>query len=127
MYDTGKITAGLAVFVGLMTFPIWYNAATGKASYVPEPELGTKEKKCVESKEYMRSYHMDMLNKWRDQVVRTGKRQFVSPDGKHFDMSLSRTCMKCHSDREKFCGKCHDYAGVKPYCWTCHVENEVVR
>lgn len=125
LYDGGKIIPGLLVFLALMTLPVWYNAASGKSAYVPEPEIATKEKSCVATKEYMRAFHMDMLNEWRDEVVREGKREYVSPDGRKFDMSLSRTCMECHSDREKFCLRCHSYAGVDPYCWDCHVEPKV--
>ncbi|MFC1520955.1 sulfate reduction electron transfer complex DsrMKJOP subunit DsrJ [Elusimicrobiota bacterium] len=127
MYDSWKIITGLVIFVALITFPVWYNLASGKGSYVPEPAITTTEKKCVADKEYMRSFHMDMLNQWRDKVVREGNRTHVSPDGKKFDMSLSRTCMKCHTSRKDFCTTCHDYAGVKPYCWDCHVEPEVAK
>ncbi len=124
MYDKGKILTGLAIFLAIVTFPLWYNATSGKGSYVPEPELPPAEKLCVESKEYMKASHMDLLNEWRTQVVREGKREYVSTDGRKFDMSLSLTCMKCHSNREKFCTQCHDYTGVTPYCWDCHVEPE---
>ena len=127
LYDGGKIIFGLLVFLGLMTMPVWYNAATGKGAYVPEPEMPAKEKSCVESKEYMKAFHMDLLNRWRDTVVREGKRVHVSPDGKEYDMSLSRTCLKCHSNREEFCTKCHGYAGVDPYCWECHVDDKAVK
>jgi hypothetical protein len=37
MYDSGKIITGLVIFGGLVTFPIWYNALTGKTGYVPKP------------------------------------------------------------------------------------------
>ena len=30
-------------------------------------------------------------------------------------------CVKCHSNKERFCDRCHDYAGVKPTCWNCHI------
>jgi nitrate/TMAO reductase-like tetraheme cytochrome c subunit len=36
-------------------------------------------------------------------------------------MSLSQTCLGCHSNKEKFCDSCHTYSGVKPNCWNCHV------
>ena len=32
------------------------------------------------------------------------------------------SCMSCHSNKDEFCDRCHDYLAVKPYCWECHVE-----
>jgi hypothetical protein len=72
----------------------------------------------------MKANHMDLLNEWRDLVVRDGKRIYDSFDGKEYIMSLSNTCMDCHSNKSEFCDSCHDYSGVIPYCWDCHVEPE---
>jgi hypothetical protein len=56
-------------------------------------------------------------------VVREGRRDYVSTlSGTTYDMSLSRTCMDCHSNKADFCDRCHDYLAVNPYCWDCHVE-----
>jgi hypothetical protein len=83
------------------------------------PEL---ERKCVESKAFMRTEHMQLLNNWRDSVVRDGYRQYISTtSGKHFNMSLQNGCMNCHSNKKKFCDQCHNYMAVKPYCWDCHI------
>ncbi len=30
-------------------------------------------------------------------------------------MSLQNGCMKCHSNKKKFCDECHNYMAVKPY------------
>lgn len=125
MYDGGKIIAGLTIFLAVVTFPILYNM--GKPSAVPEPKLNTpeiqqlQEKQCVESKEYMRANHMQLLNDWRDWAVRDGKRVYVNSEGKHFTISLQNTCMHCHSNKKEFCDRCHTYANVKPYCWSCHL------
>ena len=127
MYDTGKILAGLIIFLALLTSPVWYNAASGRASYVPEPKIVTGEKQCVAPKDYMKANHMDLLNEWRDLVVRGGERIYDSFDGKEYIMSLSNTCMDCHSNKSDFCDSCHEYCGVKPYCWDCHVEPEEIR
>ena len=70
MYDSGKVIAGLVIAVILLTFPFWFSIIQGKSGYVPEPELPTDQTSCVESKEYMRSFHMDLLNQWREAVVR---------------------------------------------------------
>jgi hypothetical protein len=47
----------------------------------------------------------------------------VNSKGKEFEMSLQKTCMKCHTNKAEFCDKCHNYASVRPYCWDCHIEN----
>jgi hypothetical protein len=122
MYDAGKIIFGLVVFLVLITSPIWYNAASGQGSYAPDPKIVTSEKECVAPAEYMKSMHMDLLNEWRDHVVRDGVRIYESYNGKKYDMSLSNTCMECHHNKADFCDSCHHYAGIDPYCWNCHVE-----
>jgi len=124
MYDAGKIIVGLVVFVVLATSPLWINVLTDEGPEAPTivyPTNGSTE--CVESKEFMIPNHMDLLNEWRDEVVRDGTRDYVSTsNGKTFDMSLSRTCMDCHSNKAEFCDACHTYLAVSPYCWDCHVE-----
>lgn len=120
MHDADKIMIGLIIFLGLITTPIWYVMASGKANYVPEPEIVTEEKQCVESAQYMRGKHMDLLNEWRESVVRGDKRTYTASDGQEYDMNLTGTCMSCHSNKAEFCDRCHDYAGVKPNCWDCH-------
>jgi len=126
MYDGWKIIIGLIIFVGIATFPFVYDI--GKASVPPpEPKLDTPEiekmavKKCIESKSFMRAEHMVMLNNWRDWVVRDGDRIYTASDGQQYSMSLQNTCMKCHSNKSKFCDECHNYMAVKPYCWDCHI------
>jgi hypothetical protein len=124
MNDKNKIIAGLIVFLALFTFPVWYNL--GKAAPAPELKLTDKAKKaktCVMSTEYMRSHHMQVLDLWRHSVVRDAKRTFVNAEGEAFTISLSNTCLDCHSNKADFCDKCHDYASVSPYCWDCHVDN----
>ena len=124
MYDAGKIIIGLVIFVGFFTSPIWYDLFNGKSQIVPDLVLPTKEnqKECVAGKEFMRTSHMLLLNDWRYEVVRLGKRTFTSEDHKNFDMSLTRTCLNCHSNAAQFCDQCHTYVGVSPYCWDCHSE-----
>ena len=73
--------------------------------------------------EYMKAEHMQLLDVWRHNVVRNGERMFVNAEGKLFNMSLSNTCLDCHSNKEEFCDRCHDYASVRPYCWDCHIDN----
>ncbi|NJN63582.1 MAG: sulfate reduction electron transfer complex DsrMKJOP subunit DsrJ [Acidobacteria bacterium] len=125
MHDAGKILTGLAIFLALATLPIWLNAL-GRADVRP-PELvivpeGLETGGCIYDADTMRREHMQILNEWRDDVVRHGDRIFVAPDGRQFNKSLSHTCLGCHQDVENFCYKCHDYTNVTPYCWSCHVD-----
>lgn len=125
MYDRGKIIAGILIFVGLFTFPFWYGR--GKAGSAPKLEIETPviqrlaKKSCVRPTPYMRANHMELLDSWRELVVREGKRFDLDSQGKKVAMSLSQNCLRCHSNKEKFCDVCHNYAGVQPVCWSCHV------
>ncbi|MCG6893339.1 MAG: sulfate reduction electron transfer complex DsrMKJOP subunit DsrJ [Desulfobacteraceae bacterium] len=124
MNDRGKIIAGLAIFIAIVTLPFWFNM--GKAAPVPDPKLTAKAKaakECVESTAYMRAEHMQLLDVWRDTVVRDAKRVYVTEKGKEYMMSLSNTCLDCHSNKTEFCDRCHDYASARPYCWDCHIDN----
>ena len=121
MYDAGKVILGIIVFLVLITFPFWFTLALGNPDYQPDPELPTG--RCVEEREYMVHWHMDLLNEWRDSVVRKGVRTYTSrTDHRPHDMSLQNNCMKCHRDKAAFCDRCHTYVGVSPTCWSCHVE-----
>lgn len=119
MYDTGKIVPGLVILGILLTSPLWYSAASGKISYVPQPELPTAEKQCVEPAQWMRDNHMKLLDQWRTMVVRDGVDTYVASDGRQYTISLTNTCLKCHS-KQKFCDQCHSYVDVTPTCWDCH-------
>jgi hypothetical protein len=119
MYDARKIIVGLLLFLALVSLPIWVNLARG-GSRPPELEIVTTEKQCVAPVEYMRKHHMKLLQEWRDAVVREGDRIYVAQDGRKYEMSLSRTCLGCHSNKEGFCDRCHDYVHVTPNCWNCH-------
>jgi hypothetical protein len=123
LYNKEWVVAGLAVFAVLATFPFWYNH--GKAAPAPEVELTEKAKKaekCVRPTEYIRNNHMQLLDLWRDTVVREGIRIYENEEGKRFTMSLSNTCLDCHSNKEEFCDRCHEYASVDPYCYDCHID-----
>jgi hypothetical protein len=122
MYDGGKIIAGLVIGFGLLLSPFFYNA--GKAAKSPNPELTPRAKEaqvCVAPTEYMRNQHMNMLDSWRDDAVRRENLYYKSVDGKVYYRSLQETCMDCHSNKVQFCDQCHDYMGVTPYCWDCHI------
>ena len=124
MSDAKKVSIGILIFLVLLTFPFWY----GKGRAVPSlqlkidtPEIARlAEKKCLEPTAYMRASHMELIDSWREAVVREGQRYYVTSSGKNVTMSLSQGCLGCHSNKEQFCDTCHNYAGVKPNCWSCH-------
>jgi len=121
MYDTDKIIPGLIILLLLIASPLIYTVVKGKASYVPELEIVTEEKQCVESAEYMRKEHMNLLKKnWRERVVHQGVRTYVASDGREYKISLTSTCLGCHPNKANFCDRCHNYVAVKPVCWNCH-------
>jgi hypothetical protein len=124
MSEKARIVAGLAVFLAVVAFPIWYPLGASGDSSRPELELPEGEERCVEDTEYMTANHMDLLNEWRNAVVREGETEYTSSSGERFVMSLTGTCLDCHTDRDVFCNRCHDYANVAPKCWDCHVEPE---
>ncbi len=129
MNDKPIIIAGLIVVLVVLTSPIWYSLAAGEPGDRPELVLPSGMTECVEDTEYMRGQHMDLLNTWRNEVVRDGDTSmYKSKLGKEYEKSLTKTClMQCHLNeqigKEDFCGKCHEFAGVHPTCWDCHVEN----
>ncbi len=121
----GLIILGLGIFVVGVTFPVWYG--TIKSTPAPVLSLDTpvinsmQNKKCVEDTAFMRGNHMKMLDVWRDEVVRKGQRKYTAKDGRKYEKSLTGTCIQCHSNKEQFCDRCHNYVGAKPTCFSCHV------
>lgn len=125
------IAVGIVIFIIGVTFPFWYGK--GKSARAPELSLDTpviaqmEPKRCVEDKTYMRANHMKMLNAWRDNVVREGNRLYTAKDGRVYEKSLTGTCIQCHSSKEQFCDRCHNYVSAKPSCFNCHVVPEEVK
>ena len=127
MNEKWKVIVGLVIVLIIGTFPIWYSLAIGESGERPELEYPDPEEhlNCIEDKEFMISNHMDILDDWRDSVVRDGVTTYESEAfDETFEMSLTDTCLGCHDSRETFCNRCHDYADVDPYCWDCHLEPE---
>ena len=124
MNKSKGVIIGIIVFLAVVTFPFVYNR--GKAAPAPEVVLTERAKtagQCVRSKDYMQREHMKVLDLWRHTVSRNGERIYVNLQGKKFNMSLSNTCLDCHSNKTEFCDRCHEYASVRPYCWDCHIDN----
>jgi hypothetical protein len=69
--------------------------------------------------------HMDLLNEWRDDVVRDGER------GPTWNWAAAKssqepdhTCMDCHTNKDEFCDRCHTTRPSPRTAGTCHVEPE---
>jgi hypothetical protein len=127
MYDSRKIIAGLVIFIFLMTVPVWYNAFS-KGGGRPVIELPKGDcNRCVLPKGEMKAKHMQILDQWRDEVVREGSRYYKHQCKDNTTMlrqkSLTKGCLAsdCHKSKKDFCDKCHNYVGVSNYCWDCHV------
>jgi hypothetical protein len=123
MHDKGKVIAGIVIFLIVVLFPIWFTGAFGDFEKA-NPEILTDAKECVLDREDMIANHMDLLNTWRNDVVRKNDRGPVLVDGREIEKSLTRGCFECHGSYQKFCNECHSYADVKPDCWQCHVVPE---
>jgi hypothetical protein len=121
MRRLAPVVFGLAALVALATWPVW-RALSGPRPSAPELAKPVGATECVAPVAYMRASHMKLLDAWRDRVVRDGVRAYTDQHGRVVTMSLSKTCIgACHTDKTKFCDRCHDYVGVKPTCWDCHV------
>jgi hypothetical protein len=130
MQNFGKIITGIVIFLVLLAIPVIVTQASGNMDYVTESELQLPDPsvatECIESTEYMRVHHMDLLLKWRSWAVRDDSRgdenisYYTATDGDEWFMSLTETCLGCHDDRDAFCNVCHDYMAVQPNCWDCH-------
>lgn len=121
MYDGKKIIPGLIIFLGIMAYPLWHNAISGKTGYIPKPKIPADQKECIEPKEYIRVNHKTLLEDWMEAVVRRGAITYAAKNKKTYMMSLNQTCMKCHQDKGEFCDQCHNYMGVTNKCWDCHM------
>ena len=130
-HQWGIITLGLVIFLIGITFPFWY----GKGKSTPKPVLSLdtpaiaqlQDKRCVEDTPFMRKNHMKLLATWRDEAVREGNRVYTAKDGRVYEKSLTGTCIQCHSNKGRFCDRCHNYVGAKPTCFSCHVVQEEVK
>jgi hypothetical protein len=121
MRDRGRIWLGLAIFLILLTLPVWHNLSAHANSKGPNPVLPPPARQCVAPADFMKTSHMRFLLVWRDTAIRSGNREYVSARGAHFTISLTNTCLtQCHGARADFCDRCHNYAAVTPSCWDCH-------
>ncbi len=123
MRDRPIIYTGLLVFLGLATMPFWRDLAGAATTKGPQQKLPATATTCVAGVEFMKSSHMRLLLDMRDRAVRQGIPTYAGADGKTYTIGLTSTCLEqCHGSKTEFCDRCHDYAGVSPGCWSCHVD-----
>ncbi len=124
MSAKAKIALFVVVFCAIMLVPFLANAGSDGSHESPSLDTPTinamSDKKCIEDTEYMKSSHMQLLDQWRNEVVRDGATTYTSSSGQVYEMSLDDTCLSCHSNPEEFCNSCHSYSAVSLYCWECH-------
>jgi len=110
---------GVTFALALMTLPLLFalvGFSTRLVAQTPWLEPPRPNTTCILPREQMRYQHMIHLKALRDRVVRQGQRADLAgaqPQG----MSSCRTC---HAQRERFCDRCHEQAGVWPDCFGCH-------
>ena len=97
---------------------------SGEVAYLAEEKIVTEEEQCVLPVKEMRDRHHALLNDWKESVVRDGDSIYVANDGREYNMSLTGTCLDCHSNKAEFCDQCHSYVAVQPTCWNCHKLSE---
>ena len=68
------------------------------------------------------TWHMRLLGDVQDAFADAGERHYKTSEKKIYYKSLQVTCLDCHSNKSKFCDECHNYMGVTPFCWECHIE-----
>jgi len=147
--DAWKVAIGIVVFLGFFTFPIWYNLAVADPLESDLPVRPDTQNCILTQSEKL--IHMQILDQWRDEVVRDGQRFRPDVHGALENRSFTKTCLSsgCHQHYEDVprpdgstvpaCWRCHRYAGVEGgtynaqtnqvegelfrevYCWDCHV------
>jgi hypothetical protein len=139
MNSKGSVIFGLVIAIVVLTLPFWYamgQRVTGRSEPAPSVPKPTNSEHCVEKD--MRARHMQVIDEWRDTVVRDGvAEKYESQDfpGEAYERSLTKTClMQCHATAEggegatvqdRFCNECHQYANIRPYCWDCHLKGSL--
>ena len=112
--STGRIARAICLLALLLP------ALALSSDRVPKPVIDIdKPGKCVEDTATMRREHPDILKHQRDLTVHEGIRT------RQYSL---KQCVECHASTKTgsvlgdkgFCQSCHDYASVKPDCFSCH-------
>ena len=118
-YLSGAAGAWLLLLVAALA--VAWPVIAADSSRVPKPVIEAgKGEQCVESTDFMRRNHMELLKHQRDATMHQGIRTR--------NHSLNG-CIECHASRknnsvvgseQNFCQSCHSYAAVKLDCFECH-------
>jgi len=124
MYKAHRIILFLMVFLAVVLLPVLVNLGhepEAPALSLDTPQINSlKSSQCVETAEFMRADHMQLLEHWRTAAVRLGHTDYTSSSGQVYAASLDTSCLGCHSNRAEFCDSCHSYLATNPNCWSCH-------
>jgi hypothetical protein len=115
-HDLWKVAAGLSACGFLASYPLWQRIAFGQE---PAPVSVPVDGACIEPLDQIRADHMQLLARWRDDVVR-GNDLAVAVAGVEREKGLESVCLDCHRDPAAFCERCHDAAGIRTDCFDCH-------
>lgn len=147
MNSKAGVVTVLVIAVVVLTVPLWValgQRVTGRLKPAPEIPKPTNSELCIMKEP--RAQHMQVIDEWRNSVVREGKSVYKSQN--HVDpktgepveyvMSLTQTCLlECHASekdpatdaegnvlsvQQRFCNECHQFANIRPNCWDCHLE-----
>ena len=111
MRDRTVILAGLALCLGLLTWPAWRTLAA--------PPPAAAGARAPRERHRVRGAHRLHARVAHGAAATTGARRWCgrarAPTGRQagrdVQMSLTGTCIRaCHTDKAKFCDRCHDYA-----------------
>lgn len=102
---------GVAVLVTLL-FVLAVGLPADLQAGPPQLEEPKGGGECIRPEGWMRRNHMDFLKHQRGLTVREGIR--VRSE------SLAK-CAECHTSHTRFCDRCHNYVGVAPDCFECHL------
>jgi hypothetical protein len=129
LYHGRYILPALGAFLVIVTLPAWRGVAARGAGFQRPPN--PHGERCLEPISFIRAQHMRLLVRWRDEVVREGRRVYVASDGRTWEKSL-KTCLACHGQTDAqgksttaaaACNDCHHYVNAKPDCWNCHPDS----
>ena len=120
MLRKNKSMVAVAILALAVLLPAGYYAVRDAFARSDSPFLekpNPKYQECVRDTAYMRFHHMELLKEIRVQVVREGKRN---------DIGIAK-CRECHTNRGRFCDRCHLTVNLHLDCFGCHDYPELAR